>query len=102
MLPENIKLEVFSIFEEVNPRFVAVSINSDLFKLIVGTDEVVQLPMISKGKDKAGNTVRAFKIEDTTVYVRYNGKAAQYQNTVILAKEDAERLHTGSSTVFDF
>lgn len=97
---ENITLEVFSIFNEAK-GFSEVSINTELFKLIAGNDESVKLPIVSKGKDLQGRTIRKFEVNGTPVWVRYNGKDAQYPSTVILKTEDARKFKDESGVVFN-
>lgn len=101
---ENLKLEVFNVFEPASEGsdYSVVSINSAIFKMISGTDERLTLPMVSKGHDKAGNITRAFVIDGTNVWVRYNGKDAQYPNSVIMKTTDAMKLKANDSTVYAF
>lgn len=102
MEKSNLKLEVFSIFKAIGD-YSEVSINTPIFKMITGTDEQVELPIVTKGKDKEGNVVRMFEIDETKVYVRYNGKGAQFTNSIILKTEDAKRLYKGDNAVaFEF
>ena len=101
---ESLKLEVFNIFEPASAgsKYSVVSINTPIFKMISGTDERLTLPMVSKGHDKAGNITRAFNIDGTNVWVRYNGKDAQYPNSVIMLTTDAEKLKANASNVYEF
>lgn len=100
---ENIKLEVFSIFESTLPEgYSEVSVNAGIFKLIAGNDETVKLPVISKGKDKAGNTVREFLVDGTKIWVRYNGRDAKFQNSFIMRTEDAMRLKQDEGATYEF
>lgn len=99
---ENTKLQVFSIFAELDNGYSEVSINTELWQLITGNDEQVKLPIVTKGKDKAGNTVREFLIQDTKIYVRYNGKDAKWPNTLLMKTEDAKRLHVDTGVAYEF
>lgn len=100
---ENIKLQVFKVFDSALPEgFSEVSINADLFKLIAGNDENVKLPIVSKGKDKAGNTVREFLVDGTKIWVRYNGRNAEFQNSFIVRTEDALRLKEDDGVQYEF
>ena len=99
---ENLKLEVFNVYESAGKDKSLVSINTAIFKMISGTDEQVSLPIVAKGHDKAGNVVRQFDINGTPVWVRYNGKTAEYTNSIIMLNTDIKELKQTNSVVFDF
>lgn len=99
---DNITLEVFSIFNELPSGYSEVSVNNDLFPLIVGNDETVKLPIVWKGLNKAGKRTRKFIIQGTPIWVTYNGKGEKYANTLTMKTEDAKRLQKEIGEITDF
>lgn len=100
-MKSDLDIEVFSILEDESKtlpaEFKAVTINFDVFTKITGKDDQVEFPIVSKGKSKDGKITREFNINETPIWVRYNGKGSQYPNTCIMKTKDVERLNTGAS-----